>query len=58
MAAEGSKADVEAEMNKLEGEGWQDNTNGELIYKYIVRVWHGKVWHACTCESEPNPVTY
>ena len=52
IAAVGSKADVEAKMNELEAnrsEGSQANTNGELIYKYIVRVWHGKVRHACTC---------
>ena len=46
VAAVGSKADVEARMSELEAnrsEGSQAKTNGELIYKYIVRVWHGKV---------------
>ena len=50
VAAVGSKADadadVEARMSELEAnrsEGSPARTNGELIYKYIVHVWHGKV---------------
>lgn len=46
VAAVGSKAYAEARMSELEAkrsEGSPAKTNGELIYKYIVHVWHGKV---------------
>ena len=46
VAAVGSKADVEARMSELEAnrsEGSPVKTSGDLIYKYIVHVWHGKL---------------